>query len=276
MIAQVSDPAAVTSEGGDTPPQEPVQEPTESPEKGPVDELWATLSPESRVEVAKRLTPEELAQHPAYEEVLKRETQSLRDKAYQAQREKEDRQTREAAQKRTRQDAETAVRIAIEAGENTQAVLTRATTLAEQIAAVDIYPDMIRQDDEALEAAPYFDKLSEEQKQAIKEPGREWGQQRRHRYQVLAEAIYQVAAEEANKKLEIEKKRAEKVGFEAGKLQGHREAPGGIPPVVPTGVPGGGLTWESFNALPIEEKAKLSDAERRQIYKEHDRRLAGR
>ena len=37
-----------------------------------------------------------------------------------------------------------------------------------------------------------------------------------------------------------------------------------------------GMTFEKFNALPIEEKEKFSAADRRKIFAEHAKRIGGR
>jgi len=275
--SQAQPPASEPVQGQEPAPQvqEPGQQPQGTEEKGPVDAFWVSLSPEAQVEYAKRLTVEQMRENPAYQEALRRDQQSADDRAAEARREADRRRAEEEAVKRRGTEAERKLKAAIEANDE-QAVLAATTELAEVKVLTEYYPSMQADLDRATENAPHFQDIPEEDRRAIFQRQREWGQEVEHRLKAYGEAVHRVAVEATKKNLEGSLKTREKAAFETGKLEAIREARGEVPPRLPGPAGPAGMTWETFNALPIEEKAKLSDADRRAIYEEHDRRLTGR
>jgi len=145
-----------------------------------------------------------------------------------------------------------------------------ASTLLE--AARDVRDHELREEAlKVFKGATDFDGLSDEHFDRLaRVSGRRYDTWLREYVEVHGEVReqkgYERGVEEARRKFEGERK------LEAS-LSGNRE---GAAPPTGGGTPSAGMTWETFSVLPIEEKAKFSDAERGRIYQEHLQRLRGR
>ena len=256
-------------------PQEPSVPASQEPgpgtegDKGPVEEFWASLSPEARVEFARKLSEDELRQHPSFEETLKRHEQSERDRVRHEQEEADRRRQEQDTIARRRDDALKVL------GENPTPEAARS--YAEALTVAEYYPAMLDQDDDALPHTALWHDFTPEEQRAILVTARDWGDQRRTRYRALVAAVERVAAEATEKKFQGQRTGLEKAAEQLGYERGVRESRGEVPPRVGgAGMPSTGLTWERFNAMSVEERMKIPADERGRMYQEDLRRVRGR
>ncbi len=252
MVTDTSEAPPATSEGApdaslQEPPVVPPQEPGTDGEKGPVKQFWDDLGPEGRAEFIRQLSTEELHQHPEYEQALKRDQQSERDRV-RFEQEEAGRRRQEQQTIRVRKDA--ALK---KLGEEPSPEAAREA--AEAIAAAEYYPSMLEEDDDAFRRLETWPEFTPDEQRAILATARDWREQRTLRYKALLAAATRVATEAADKKFASQRGGLEKAAHKLGYEQAARELRGEVPPRVGGGTPTGQKTYKD---MTDEERAKLT------------------
>ena len=272
-----SETAAAASKAGQQAEQQPENEgqrAEESPEKGPLDTFWEGLSPESRVEFAKKLKGDEISQNPEYQEHLRREEQRARSNALNKQRDADRLRHEDDAIQQGHQDAEKALDAAVKEGE-TDKLPGLARKLAEAKARAEYWPSMRDDLFRAPSRTPYAEHMTPEEKEALIERQGDVGAQIDHSFGVFADAVARIVTGQVEERLKGEKAEAEKAATDVEHQRWMALTRGPVPPNLGSeGALAGGMTFEQFDALPLDEQAKVTPSERARIYAEHDRRTA--
>jgi len=230
-----------TEEPTNPPPQEPA--PTS---EGSLDEFWQGLSPEARLEFARRLSAEELRAHPTYEEALRRDQQSQRDREMARTRRQRELEAQEQAIKTRQQTAETKLRQALRDGNGD--VLPIAREWAEATAAAEYYPSMRDEILRAVINGSHYEHMTQEERWSLEERQPEWGQQASHVLKVYGEAVARITNETAEKRFEANRKSIEAAAMELGRRQVVRETRGEVPPRSP----GGGIPLKGMSFVELQ------------------------